>query len=64
MVAMSGPLHGVRIVTMGGLGPGPFCGMLLGDLGADVVRVDMPRAVDGALAHRFHRPAQPAIHRA
>jgi crotonobetainyl-CoA:carnitine CoA-transferase CaiB-like acyl-CoA transferase len=46
---MSGPLRGVRIVTMGGLGPGPFCGMLLGDLGADVVRVDMPRAVDGAL---------------
>ena len=27
--AVSGPLHGVRIVTMGGLGPGPFCGMLL-----------------------------------
>ncbi len=25
---------------MGGLGPGPFCGMLLGDLGADVIRVD------------------------
>ena len=46
---MSGPLHGVRIVTMGGLGPGPFCGMLLGDLGADVVRVDIPRAVDGRL---------------
>ena len=46
---MSGPLRGVRIVTMGGLGPGPFCGMLLGDLGADVVRVDMPRAVDGPL---------------
>ncbi|MGH3675467.1 MAG: CaiB/BaiF CoA transferase family protein, partial [Mycobacterium sp.] len=46
---MSGPLDGVRIVTMGGLGPGPFCGMLLGDLGADIVRVDMPRAVDGPL---------------
>lgn len=37
-----GPLAGVRIVMMGGLGPGPFCGMLLGDLGADVVRVDRP----------------------
>jgi alpha-methylacyl-CoA racemase len=46
---VSGPLHGVRIVTMGGLGPGPFCGMLLGDLGADVVRIDIPRAVDGPL---------------
>jgi alpha-methylacyl-CoA racemase len=46
---VSGPLHGVRIVMMGGLGPGPFCGMLLGDLGADVVRIDIPRAVDGPL---------------
>ena len=36
----AGPLSGVRIVMMGGLGPGPFCGMVLGDLGADVVRVD------------------------
>jgi alpha-methylacyl-CoA racemase len=49
VASVSGPLHGVRIVTMGGLGPGPFCGMLLGDLGADVVRVDIPRAVDGPL---------------
>jgi alpha-methylacyl-CoA racemase len=49
VASVSGPLHGVRIVTMGGLGPGPFCGMLLGDLGADVVRVDIPHAVDGPL---------------
>ena len=46
---MTGPLRGVRIVMMGGLGPGPFCGMLLGDLGADVIRVDQPRQVDGRL---------------
>jgi crotonobetainyl-CoA:carnitine CoA-transferase CaiB-like acyl-CoA transferase len=37
---VSGPLHGIRIVMMGGLRPAPFCGMLLGDLGADVIRVD------------------------
>ena len=37
---MTGPLAGIRIVMMGGLGPGPFCAMLLGDLGADVIRVD------------------------
>jgi alpha-methylacyl-CoA racemase len=42
-------LRGVRVVMMGGLGPGPFCGMLLGDLGAEVVRVDQVREVDGAL---------------
>ncbi|WAC90093.1 CaiB/BaiF CoA transferase family protein [Mycobacterium sp. Aquia_213] len=46
---MSGPLRGVRIVMMGGLGPAPFCGMLLGDLGADVVRVDTLAGVDGPL---------------
>jgi alpha-methylacyl-CoA racemase len=35
-----GPLRGVRVVEFAGLGPGPFCGMLLADLGADVVRID------------------------
>ena len=36
----SGPLKGVGVVEFAGLGPGPFCGMLLADLGADVVRID------------------------
>lgn len=49
MVAVTGPLAGVRIVMMGGLGPAPFCGMLLGDLGADVVRIDALAGVDGPL---------------
>lgn len=35
-----GPLVGVKIVEFAGLGPAPFCGMLLSDLGADVVRID------------------------
>jgi len=35
-----GPLRGVRVVEFAGIGPGPFCGMLLADLGADVVRID------------------------
>lgn len=35
-----GPLSGVRVIEMAGIGPGPFCGMLLADMGADVVRVD------------------------
>jgi alpha-methylacyl-CoA racemase len=46
---MSGPLRGLRIVMMGGLGPGPFCAMVLGDLGAEVVRVDQTREVDGGV---------------
>jgi alpha-methylacyl-CoA racemase len=37
---MTGPLQGVRVVEMAGIGPGPFCGMLLADLGAEVVVVD------------------------
>jgi len=36
----SGPLTGLRIVEMAGIGPAPFCGMLLADMGADVVRID------------------------
>lgn len=36
----SGPLAGLRVVELAGMGPGPFCGMLFSDLGADVVRVD------------------------
>ncbi len=41
---MTGPLHDFRIVEMGGIGPAPFAGGLLGDLGADVVRIDrIPR---------------------
>jgi len=46
---VTGPLSGVRIVMMGGLGPAPFCGMLLGDLGADVIRIDPLAGVDGPL---------------
>jgi len=38
----NGPLKGIRVVEFAGIGPGPFCGMLLADLGADVVRVDRP----------------------
>ncbi|MFJ9929748.1 alpha-methylacyl-CoA racemase [Streptomyces misionensis] len=40
--AARGPLHGVRVVELAGIGPGPFAAMLLADLGADVVRVDRP----------------------
>lgn len=39
---MPGPLCGLRVVELGGIGPGPHAAMLLADLGADVVRVDRP----------------------
>ena len=35
-----GPLTGLKVIEFAGIGPGPFCGMLLSDLGADVVRID------------------------
>jgi len=37
---MTGPLTGLRVIELAGIGPGPFCAMLLADLGADVVRID------------------------
>jgi alpha-methylacyl-CoA racemase len=39
---MAGPLAGIRIIEMAGIGPGPFAGMMLADHGADVIRVDRP----------------------
>ncbi|MGW0287563.1 CaiB/BaiF CoA transferase family protein [Streptomyces sp. NPDC003236] len=42
-----GPLAGIRIVELGGVGPVPFCAMLLADLGADIVRIDRPTGYDG-----------------
>ena len=35
-----GPLNGYRVIELAGIGPGPFCGMMLSDMGADVIRVD------------------------
>ena len=37
--AGNGPLAGLRVIEFAGIGPGPFCGMVLGDLGAEVIRV-------------------------
>ena len=42
---MAGPLHGVRILEIAGIGPGPFAAMMLADMGAEVVRVDRVQAV-------------------
>ncbi|SCL35572.1 alpha-methylacyl-CoA racemase [Micromonospora nigra] len=44
--AATGPLAGVRVVELAGIGPGPFAAMMLADLGADVVRVDRVTDVD------------------
>ena len=43
----SGPLVGIKVVEFAGIGPGPFCAMLLSDMGADVVRIDRVSGVRG-----------------
>jgi len=44
---MAGPLAGVRLVELAGIGPGPFAAMVLAGMGADVVRVDRPGPILG-----------------
>ncbi|HJR26880.1 MAG TPA: CaiB/BaiF CoA-transferase family protein [Acidimicrobiales bacterium] len=44
---MPGPLAGTKVIEIAGIGPGPFCAMMLADMGADVVRVDRAQNVSG-----------------
>lgn len=48
MTRPSGPLRGVKVLELAAIGPVPFCGLVLSDLGADVVRVDRASDVAGA----------------
>jgi alpha-methylacyl-CoA racemase len=50
---MQGPLRGIKVVELGGIGPAPFAAMLLSDLGAEVVRVDRPASGEGG-EHQQH----------
>lgn len=43
------PLAGLRIIEIAGIGPGPFCGMMLADHGAEVIRIDRPGGVQAGL---------------
>jgi len=47
---VAGPLKGLRVVELAGIGPGPHAAMILGDLGADVVRIDRPSTGPGGVA--------------
>ncbi|MFV0492734.1 MAG: CaiB/BaiF CoA transferase family protein [Pseudorhodobacter sp.] len=46
MKARRGPLSGIRLIEMAGIGPAPMCGMVLSDLGADILRIDRPTPSD------------------
>lgn len=58
---MAGPLQGLRVVELAGIGPGPHAAMILGDLGADVVRVDRPAKVPGPAQHTMLRNRRSVI---
>ena len=53
MPTRTGPLNGIKVIELAGIGPGPYAGQLLADMGADVVVVDrpgsaiVPKGVDG-----------------
>jgi alpha-methylacyl-CoA racemase len=51
-----GPLEGVRIVELAGIGPAPFCAMLLSDMGAEVIRVDRAANVGHDLGREGEDP--------
>jgi alpha-methylacyl-CoA racemase len=55
-----GPLQGVKIVELAGIGPGPFAGMLLSDMGADIVRVDRAGQVNPGV---FDKPNLEPLYR-
>jgi alpha-methylacyl-CoA racemase len=44
---MSGPLSGIKIIELAGIGPGPFCAFMLADMGADIIKIDRAGAVRG-----------------
>jgi alpha-methylacyl-CoA racemase len=52
-----GPLQGITIIELAGIGPGPFCGMMLADMGAEVIRVDRAGSVPAEAPDR--PPADP-----
>jgi alpha-methylacyl-CoA racemase len=51
-VDMSGPLTGLTIIELAGIGPGPFAGMLFADMGADVIRIERAQAVPSTTPSR------------
>lgn len=48
-----GPLKGVKIIELAGIGPGPFCAMMLADMGADIIRVDRKGQTQGRVEPKY-----------
>ena len=58
-----GPLSGFKVLEVAGIGPGPYCAMVLADLGADVVRVDRGSHVPDPAPRRRPRTSSTAAAR-
>ena len=52
-----GPLKDIKVIEFSGIGPGPYCGMLLADLGADVIRVSRKDAEGLENKYLFSNPS-------
>lgn len=59
----SGPLAGLRIVEFAGIGPGPFCGMMLADMGAEVLVIDRKPAGEPSPEAKLFNPGRAAVTR-
>ena len=55
-----GPLEGIRVIELAGIGPGPFCAMVLSDMGAEVLRIDR---TDRVTSHDGERPPADVLNR-
>ena len=49
-----GPLSGIKVIEIAGIGPGRFCAMLLADMGADVIRIDRAQGVSDPVPDHPH----------
>jgi alpha-methylacyl-CoA racemase len=56
-----GPLAGVRVLEFASIGPGPFCAMLLSDMGADIIRIDRPSGVAGTGPNAVLQRGRPSL---
>jgi len=45
-----GPLHGFKIIEIAGIGPSQFCGMLLADMGAEILRIERPQVAEDGIS--------------
>ncbi|MGO1927537.1 MAG: CoA transferase, partial [Brachybacterium tyrofermentans] len=57
------PLAGIRIIDLGGIGPGPFASMALADLGAELIRVHRPQEAAGVRNGVGMDPVNPVLDR-